>query len=135
MDEIRRRATSFGSVAREYESARPDYPAAAVAWLAAELGIGPEQDVLDLGAGTGKLTRQISGLGANVVAVEPDDEMRVELERALPGIDALPGTAEAMPLPDRASTSSRARRRSTGSMPIRHCRRCGACCAPAEVSG
>jgi ubiquinone/menaquinone biosynthesis C-methylase UbiE len=100
MDEIRRRATVFGTVAREYETARPDYPAAAVSWLAGRLGIAAGRDVLDLGAGTGKLTRQIAALGANVVAVEPDEEMRVELERTLPGARALPGTAEAIPLPD-----------------------------------
>jgi SAM-dependent methyltransferase len=100
VDDIRRRATIFGTVAREYESARPDYPGEAVSWLAGQLGIGPGRDVLDLGAGTGKLTRQIAALGANVVAVEPDDEMRVELDRGLPGIDALSGTAEAIPLGD-----------------------------------
>lgn len=100
MDDIRRRATIFGTVARDYERARPDYPDEAVSWLAAELDIGRGSDVLDLGAGTGKLTRQVAALGANVVAVEPDAEMRVELERALPGVEALAGTAEAIPLPD-----------------------------------
>lgn len=100
MDDIRRRATIFGTVATEYESARPDYPAEAVSWLARELGIGPGRDVLDLGAGTGKLTRQIAALGPSIVAVEPDGEMRVELERAVPGVEALSGTAEAIPLPD-----------------------------------
>jgi SAM-dependent methyltransferase len=98
--DVRVRASSFGTVAREYESARPDYPGEAVSWLATELGIGPRRDVLDLGAGTGKLTRQITALGPNVVAVEPDDEMRVELEQALPGVEALAGTAEAIPLSD-----------------------------------
>jgi SAM-dependent methyltransferase len=100
VDDISRRATIFGTVAREYESARPDYPDVAVSWLARELAIGSGRDVLDLGAGTGKLTRQIAALGPNVVAVEPDDQMRVELARALPGAEALPGTAEAIPLPD-----------------------------------
>lgn len=100
MDDIRRRATIFGTVATEYERARPDYPEEAVSWLARELGIQSGRDVLDLGAGTGKLTRQIAALGPNVVAVEPDDEMRFELERAVHGVEALPGTAEAIPLPD-----------------------------------
>jgi SAM-dependent methyltransferase len=100
VDDIRRRATIFGTVAKEYESARPDYPPEAVSWLAMELGIGPGREVLDLGAGTGKLTRQLAAVGATVVAVEPDGEMRVELERALPGVEAFSGTAEAIPLPD-----------------------------------
>ena len=55
------RATVFGTVADEYERARPDYPAEAVSWLAGRLGIAAGRDVLDLGAGTGKLTRQLAG--------------------------------------------------------------------------
>jgi ubiquinone/menaquinone biosynthesis C-methylase UbiE len=98
--EDRRRATIFGTVAGEYELARPDYPAEAVSWLGDQLGIGPGRDVLDLGAGTGKLTRQLAALGANVVAVEPDGEMRVELERGTPGVEALAGSAESIPLRD-----------------------------------
>jgi SAM-dependent methyltransferase len=98
--DVRLRATSFGTVAGEYERARPDYPEEAVSWLADRLGIGPGRDVLDLGAGTGKLTRQIAALGARVVAVEPLDAMRVELERAVPGVETLAGTAEVVPLAD-----------------------------------
>jgi ubiquinone/menaquinone biosynthesis C-methylase UbiE len=94
------RATIFGTVAEQYERARPDYPDEAVAWLASELRVGPGSRVLDLAAGTGKLTRQLAKLGAELVAVEPDDAMRVELERILPGVEALAGTAEAIPLPD-----------------------------------
>lgn len=98
--DFEKRATIFGTVAEEYERARPDYPTEAVAWLAAELRIGPESDVLDLAAGTGKLTRQIGRLGAHVVAVEPDGPMRAELQRILPGSEAIAGKAEAIPLPD-----------------------------------
>ena len=98
--DFQQRATIFGTVAEEYERARPDYPDEAVAWLATELRIGPESDVLDLAAGTGKLTRQIAKLGARVVAVEPDEPMRVELQRIVPGVEALAGKAEAIPLPD-----------------------------------
>jgi SAM-dependent methyltransferase len=56
--------------------------------------------VLDLAAGTGKLTRQLAALGARVVAVEPLDEMRAHLEAAVPGARALAGRAEDIPLPD-----------------------------------
>ncbi len=94
------RATIFGTVAEQYERARPDYPEEAVAWLASELRIGPDSDVLDLAAGTGKLTRQLARLGARLIAVEPDDAMRAELRRILPTVDARAGTAEAIPLAD-----------------------------------
>jgi SAM-dependent methyltransferase len=56
--------------------------------------------VLDLGAGTGKLTGTLVALGADVIAVEPDPAMLTELRRALPAVRALPGSAEAIPLPD-----------------------------------
>ncbi len=91
---------SFETVAEQYERARPPYAAAAVAWVAERLGIGAGSRVLDLAAGTGKLTRQLGALGADVVAVEPGDEMRRVLVRAVPGVDALAGLAEAIPLPD-----------------------------------
>lgn len=100
MSDLDRRRTSFASVAAQYEHARPGYPDDAVAWLAKRLGIGPDRDVLDLGAGTGKLTRQLVPLGARVVAVEPLDEMRAELERAVPQASAIAGSAEAIPLAD-----------------------------------
>ena len=58
--------------------------------------------MLDLAAGTGKLTRQLVPLGARVVAVEPIDAMRAELERAVPGVEALAGTAEAIPLAEQS---------------------------------
>ena len=90
----------FSAAAEVYERARPGYPDEAVAWVAERLGIGPGRDVLDLAAGTGKLTRQLVPLGARIVAVEPIDAMRAELERAVPGVEALAGTAEAIPLAD-----------------------------------
>jgi ubiquinone/menaquinone biosynthesis C-methylase UbiE len=93
-------AAGFSAAAEVYERARPGYPDEAVAWVAERLGIGPGRDVLDLAAGTGKLTRQLVPLGARVVAVEPIDAMRAELERAVPGVEALAGTAEAIPLFD-----------------------------------
>lgn len=91
---------SFESVAEQYERARPLYADAAVAWAAELLGIGPGVTVLDLAAGTGKLTRQLLELGAEVVAVEPGDEMRRVLERDVPHVRVLSGVAEEIPLAD-----------------------------------
>ena len=88
---------SFERVADVYERARPQYAPDALAWLAERL---PLRRVLDLGAGTGKLTRQLVELGADVIAVEPGDEMRAVLQRVLPEVEALAGSAEAIPLPD-----------------------------------
>jgi SAM-dependent methyltransferase len=88
--------TAFADVAAAYERARPGYPQGAVEWL-----VGDEPaDVVDLGAGTGKLTRALVALGHRVVAVEPLDEMRAQLEAAVPGARAVAGKAESMPLPD-----------------------------------
>jgi SAM-dependent methyltransferase len=90
---------SFELVADVYERARPGYPAEAVAWISNRLDLRPGRTVLDLGAGTGKLTRALLETGARVVAVEPGDAMRAELERAAPGAEALRGSAEDIPLP------------------------------------
>ena len=83
-----------------YERARPEYPAEAVDWIAERLDLRPGRTVLDLGAGTGKLTRALLPTGARVIAVEPGDAMRAELERAVPSAVALRGSAEALPLGD-----------------------------------
>jgi SAM-dependent methyltransferase len=89
-----RRARSFGAVVDAYERGRPSWPRDGVAWL---IGQRPAR-VLDLGAGTGKLTRVVAALGHEVVAVEPDPAMLARLRRLLPGIDARAGSAEAIPL-------------------------------------
>jgi SAM-dependent methyltransferase len=91
-----RRRLSFGQVASIYERARPEYPLDAVSWLLE----GTHGTVVDLGAGTGKLTRAVCAAGREVVAVEPDAAMRVAFAEALPGIEVLDGTAESIPLPD-----------------------------------
>jgi SAM-dependent methyltransferase len=91
---------SFELVADVYERARPGYPQEAIDWIAAKLGLGSGTTVLDLGAGTGKLTRALAETGAHVIAVEPGNAMRGELERALPDVEALRGAAEDIPLPD-----------------------------------
>lgn len=88
---------SFGRAVDAYERARPQYAADAVAWVAERLPFGR---VLDLGAGTGKLTRQLLGAAGSVIAVEPDDDMRAMLERVLPEVESRRGSAEAIPLPD-----------------------------------
>jgi SAM-dependent methyltransferase len=88
---------AFDSVADTYELTRPTYAPEALAFVAQRL---PLRRVLDLGAGTGKLTRQLVALGADVVAVEPGDAMRAVLERVVPEAQALAGSAEQIPLPD-----------------------------------
>ncbi len=90
----------FANVAREYESGRPDYAPAALAWLLdrAELAAGAR--VVDVAAGTGKLTVALAGLGLAVTAVEPVPAMRAVLAERLPGAIALDGTAQALPLAD-----------------------------------
>ncbi len=87
---------SFGEAAAAYGRARPSYPAAAVDWLLP----AQARQVLDLGAGTGQLTRGLLDRGLDVTAVEPSDGMRAELHRVLPGVRCLPGRAESIPLPD-----------------------------------
>lgn len=93
-------ARGFGSAADVYERARPSYAPDAVSWLCDRLSIGAGRTVLDLAAGTGKLTRDLVPTGAEVIAVEPLDEMRAHLVAALPGVQALSGMAEAIPLGD-----------------------------------
>lgn len=93
-----RRASSFGTHAAAYAEHRPDYPLAAIRWALKPVPPIPAPVVLDLGAGTGKLTEGLLAAGATVIAVEPDDGMRVELMRRLPGVRAYEGTAEAIPL-------------------------------------
>ncbi|HYZ82312.1 MAG TPA: hypothetical protein VE571_13630, partial [Solirubrobacteraceae bacterium] len=72
----REAAVGFDRGAVDYERGRPDYPSAAIALLARELAIGAGSVVMDLAAGTGKLTRALVALGATVVAVEPVAGMR-----------------------------------------------------------
>ena len=91
-----RRELSFDSVADEYEQTRPTYPAA----LLDALPLDAEAAVLDLGAGTGKLTRVLAERYRDVTAVEPLANMRAMLERVVPGVTALPGSAERIPLDD-----------------------------------
>ena len=93
-EERERRARSFGGVADAYERARPEYPREAAAWITAGA-----HAVLDLGAGTGKLTRVLVALGLDVVAVEPSERMAIFLREAVPAAQVHAGAAEAIPLP------------------------------------
>ena len=97
MERDKRLRSSFGAAAVAYEEHRPGYALVGVRWALAQ---APGSRVLDLGAGTGKLTAALVALGFEVVAVEPDLAMLAELRRGLPAVRALPGAAEAIPLPD-----------------------------------
>ncbi|MBM0226425.1 class I SAM-dependent methyltransferase [Micromonospora sp. ATA51] len=94
-------ALSFGAAAADYDRFRPRYPQAALGW--ALDGLDPSARVVDLGAGTGILTRGVLALGHQVVPVEPDPGMRAQLDAATPGVTALAGSAESVPLPDHAA--------------------------------
>jgi ubiquinone/menaquinone biosynthesis C-methylase UbiE len=93
-------ADAFGNSAREYELGRPRWPEELIDRVAGELELGPDATVLDLGAGTGKLTRDLVPRFGRVIAVEPDDAMRAVLEEGVPEAESLAGSAEAIPLPD-----------------------------------
>jgi ubiquinone/menaquinone biosynthesis C-methylase UbiE len=93
-----RHAGSFGGVAADYDAARPSYPAEAVAWLAGDAPL----DVLDLGAGTGRLTELLVAAGHRVTAADPSTGMLEQLHRRLPGVATVVGAAENLPLPDAA---------------------------------
>jgi SAM-dependent methyltransferase len=98
-----RRASSFGAAAGQYARHRPGYAEAAVRWCLAPVSGAQPVRVVDLGAGTGILTGALARLGADVVAVEPDQAMLAELRRQLPGVRAVEGSAEALPLPDQSA--------------------------------
>jgi SAM-dependent methyltransferase len=90
-------ARAFDARAEEYERARPGWPPDAVAAVLDRFGSGA---VVDLAAGTGKLTRVIAEQADTVIAIEPVEGMRRVLREQLPHVRAMSGTAEAIPLPD-----------------------------------
>jgi ubiquinone/menaquinone biosynthesis C-methylase UbiE len=95
-----RQRTSFGATAASYDSYRPDWPAATAAWLiGAEDGDPTSRQVLDLGAGTGKLTRTLVSGGHRVTAVDPSEGMLAVLAQALPQVHTVLASAERLPLP------------------------------------
>ncbi len=95
-------AERFASVIDEYERGRPDYPAAVIGALAAELALRPGARVLDLAAGTGKLTRALLAAGLDVLAVEPQQGLRDVLSASVGAERVSDGLAEAIPLGDRS---------------------------------
>jgi SAM-dependent methyltransferase len=90
-------ALSFGQAATDYDRFRPTYPYDAVKWA---IGGPPPRDVVDLGAGTGLLTRVALAAGYAVTPVEPDAGMRAQFAAATPDVATLAGSAESVPLPD-----------------------------------
>jgi ubiquinone/menaquinone biosynthesis C-methylase UbiE len=104
-------AHAFGRAAEAYERARPTYPAEALEWVAEAAALNAGDSVVDVGAGTGKLTRLLVERGYDVVAVEPIDGMRAVLAERVPQAQVVAGTAEAIPVPDasaRAVTAAQA---------------------------
>jgi SAM-dependent methyltransferase len=88
----------FSKEAAAYARGRPGYPDTLTAWLRDALGLGTGRLAVDLGAGTGKFTPLLRSTGARIVAVEPVDAMREELERRFPDVPARAGSAQAIPL-------------------------------------
>jgi SAM-dependent methyltransferase len=93
-------AFSFGRIAAEYDDVRPEYAPEALERAAEALDLTADSRVVDLAAGSGKLTRALAGRFAGVVAIEPNDEMRAVLAGRSAGIRVLAGTGERMPLAD-----------------------------------
>ncbi len=97
-DDLSRLSRSFGPVADAYDRGRPGFPAAAARWL-----VGRDAaSVLELGAGTGKLTRELVALGHDVHATDPDETMLGVLQKALPDVRTSVAGAEEIPLADRS---------------------------------
>src|ERR1700691_4500676 len=97
-DGVHSTATAVSGAASVYEAARPGYPPEALAWLAEHVALGPGHRVLDLAAGSGKLTRGLLAQGATVIAVEPVEGMRRPLLATVPGALVVAGVAQAIPL-------------------------------------
>ena len=92
--------SSFGAAAAAYAEHRPGYAEAAVQWALEPVRDRQPVRVADIGAGTGKLTATLAGLGAEVTAVEPDPQMLAELRRAMPAVRSVPGSAGEIRLPE-----------------------------------
>jgi ubiquinone/menaquinone biosynthesis C-methylase UbiE len=93
-------ARGFDLQADAYDRGRPGYPAEAIAFVIETLGVAPGATIVDLAAGTGKLTRELEPTGADLLAIEPVARMREVLHRSLPGVRVADGAAESLPLDD-----------------------------------
>ena len=102
-DRVHPAARGFDIASEPYERGRPDYPVEALRFLAQELGLGPDREVVEIAAGTGKLTRGLLPFAVRLVAIEPSAGMRATFQRTVPGVAVEDGTAEAIP---RASASA-----------------------------
>jgi SAM-dependent methyltransferase len=100
-DRVHPTARGFDRAAEAYERSRPEYPRAAMEAIRDRLDVGPAATVVDLAAGTGKLTRSLrAAFGPRIIAIEPSAAMRAEFLRAVPEVPLLDGTAEHIPLGD-----------------------------------
>jgi SAM-dependent methyltransferase len=90
----------YNNVAHDYDKGRPDYPLEIIPFLTTVLELQPNTTVLDLAAGTGKVTKALKPLGLNLCAVEPVAEMRKVFAHLYPDVPILDGTAEKIPLPN-----------------------------------
>jgi SAM-dependent methyltransferase len=91
-------ARGFSRGAASYSRGRPEFPSGARDWLKTDLGLGAGKSAIELGAGTGKFTRQLAATGASIVAVEPVTAMLERLAADFPDIDAVRGDAQNLPL-------------------------------------
>ena len=92
------RALSFGQVAEDYEATRPGWPLEPFTQVLEHFRVRERPDVVDIAAGTGKVTRTLARFAGTIVAVEPDPELRALMQRVLPEVEVLAGTAEELPL-------------------------------------
>lgn len=92
----------FSAAAALYQQARPSYPAEISAWLQQRLNLGPQDALLDLGAGTGKFLPCLKAVSANITAAEPVPEMLQQLRLAHPEVEAVQAFSNALPLPSQS---------------------------------
>jgi ubiquinone/menaquinone biosynthesis C-methylase UbiE len=95
-------ANAFDNSAQEYEQGRPGYPYSLLDWINSRGHLTPKSTVVDLGAGTGKLTRLLVESSAKVIAIEPIAAMREQFSLILPEVELLDANAEEIPLPDKS---------------------------------